>query len=87
MTTTTEQPLLDPNHWREACKKQLEKRLGWLRHEVGLANGNLTKLPEHHQKLWRWRESAVGEFNRIGTLVKPESRVRLYKKLYAELVD
>lgn len=71
--------------WRAACSTALEKRLGWLKLIVAQAHGNLTELPEHQQKLWRWRERALAEYNHIGTLKDSKRRIREYRKLWIEL--
>jgi hypothetical protein len=81
---TTETPL-SPSAWRKLCLDRLETRLGWLKRELEHVGGNVASLKDHEQKLWRWREKAVGEFNRIGQLRDAERRIRDYRKLWIEL--
>ncbi len=83
----TEPPLWEPTAagWRQACAEALEKRLGWLKIIVAQTGGNLSELPDHQQRLWLWRERAVGEFNRIGLLTDSKRRIRDYRKLWIEL--
>lgn len=71
--------------WRTACAEALEKRLGWLKRELELVGGALTALKEREQKLWRWRESAVSEYNRISKLRDPARQISAYRKLWIEL--
>lgn len=73
------------NNWRHACLEHLETRFGWLKRELELAHGNLAALEDHEQTLWRWREKAVGEFNRIGKLRDVDVKIRAYRKLWIEL--
>lgn len=72
--------------WKQACSAALERRLGWLKQELGRVNGNVQALKEHEQILWRWREKAVAEYNEIGRLRNPQTQIRRYKQLYMELV-
>ncbi len=71
--------------WRRACASSLERRLGWLKHELLRVGGNVQALKDHEQVLWRWREKAVAEFNEIGRLRNPQTQIRRYKQLYVEL--
>lgn len=88
MTEAAVSPPYQPlscNGWRKACAERLESRLGWLKHELVLVNGNLASLKDHEQVLWRWREKAVGELNRIGKLRDESAKIRAYRKLWVEL--
>lgn len=76
---------LSSNGWRKVCAERLERRFGWLKHELMEAHGNLSALKDHEQVLWRWREKAVGELNRIGQLRDDARKIRYYRKLCAEL--
>ena len=76
---------LTSNGWRKTCVKSLEDKFGWLKHQLELANGNLSALADNEQKLWRWREKAVGEFNRISKIRDEVVKIRAYRKLYVEL--
>jgi hypothetical protein len=76
---------LSSSGWRRLVATTLEKRLGWLKHELLLVGGNLAELKDHEQVLWRWREKAVGEFNRIGQMRDEQRKIRDYRKLWLEL--
>ncbi len=76
---------LSSNGWRKLCVQELETRFGWLKQELLQAHGNLAALKDNEQVLWRWREKAVGEFNRIGKQRDEQRKIRDYKKLCAEL--
>lgn len=77
--------VLTSGGWRKLCVERLEKRFGWLKQELLEAHGNLSALEDHEQVLWRWREKAVGEFNRIGKMRDEQRKIRDYKKLCVEL--
>lgn len=89
MTETDVSPPYRPltsNGWRKVCAERLESRLGWLKHELDVCcNGNVQRLKDHEQVLWRWREKAVGEFNRIGQMRDEQRKIRDYRKLWLEL--
>jgi len=76
---------LSSSGWRKVVAERLESRLGWLKHELLLAHGNLSALKDHEQLLWRWREKAVGELNRIGQMRDEQRKIRDYRKLWLEL--
>jgi hypothetical protein len=76
---------LSSNGWRRVCAERLETRLGWLKHELISVHGNLSALKDHEQVLWRWREKAVGELNRIGQMRDEQRKIRDYRKLWLEL--
>jgi hypothetical protein len=76
---------LSSNGWRKLCVERIEKRFGWLKQELVAAHGNLSALEDYEQTLWRWREKAVGEFNRIGKMRDEQRKIRDYRKLYVEL--
>jgi len=73
-------------HWEYECREALKRRFGWLWTELSKAGGNVLRLKPHEQVLWRGREKAIGEFNRIGKIRGNEQlQVRLYRKLWLEL--
>jgi hypothetical protein len=76
---------LSVNGWKRLAAAAMEKRFGWLKHKLLLAHGNLASLEDHEQVLWRWREKAVGEFNRIGQMRDEQRKIRDYRKLWLEL--
>ncbi len=72
-------------HWEYECRGALRERFGWLWGELSKAHGNVSEMKPHHQTLWRGREKAIAEFNRIGKIRDEARQVRLYRKLWREL--
>jgi hypothetical protein len=72
-------------HWEYECREALRERFGWLWGELSKVQGNVSALKEHQQVLWRGREKAISEFNRIGKIRDEPRQVRLYRKLWREL--
>ncbi len=70
---------------RAHCYGALERRFGWLKHELFLKAGNVAALKPHEQILWHGRAAAVNRFNRIGELRDPLKRDRAYQRLTKEL--
>lgn len=73
------------SRWEYDCREALKKRFGWLWEELAKARGNVCELKPHEQVLWRGRELAIAEFNRIGKIRDEQRQVRLYRKLWREL--
>jgi hypothetical protein len=70
---------------REACRRAIERRFGWLKLELALVGGSVSSLKPHQQVLWYGREKVVGRFNRIGDLPGFAKRAAAYRKLTREL--
>lgn len=70
---------------RASCLAAIDRRFGWLKHELLLKGGNVARLKQHEQILWHGRTEVVNRFNRIGEIRDNDKRVRAYQKLTREL--
>ena len=70
---------------RATCLAAIERRFGWLKHELFLKGGNVARLKQHEQILWHGRTDVVNRFNRIGEIRDKAKRERAYQKLTHEL--